>query len=143
SQLKNALRDHLAVTKEQKKRLDQIKEWMGQGSENNKSKGLFSRIFSGSNGSEGEKCKGMEGLITEGEKMMDADASEEVCDAAIIASAQKIEHYEISGYGTARTYARELQLNDVADLLEQTLNEEYNADDLLTKIAMGRINLEA
>jgi len=144
-ELKKALRQHLEVTKEQKNRLDQVKEWMGEGSENagGKNKGLFSRMFSGNNGSEGEKCKAMEGLITEGEKMMSADASEEVCDAAIIASAQKIEHYEISGYGTARTYARELQLEDVARLLEQTLNEEYQADDLLTKIATGRINLEA
>jgi len=144
-ELKKALRQHLEVTKEQRKRLDQVKEWMGEGSENGngKNKGFFSRMFSGNNGPEGEKCKAMEGLIAEGEKMMSADASEEVCDAAIIASAQKIEHYEISGYGTARTYARELQLEEVARLLEQTLNEEYQADDLLTKLATGRINLEA
>jgi len=131
-ELKKALRQHLEVTKEQKNRLDQVKEWMGEGSENGKGndKGFFSRMFSGNNGSGGEKCKAMEGLIAEGEKMMSADASEEVCDAAIIASAQKIEHYEISGYGTARTYARELQLEEVARLLEQTLNEEYQADDL-------------
>src|SRR5436190_17511038 len=70
-QLKNALREHLAVTNEQKNRLDQIKEWMGEDSENGtQNKGLFSRIFSGSNDSGGEKCKAMEGLIKEGEKMM-------------------------------------------------------------------------
>src|ERR1041385_8995651 len=68
-QLKQALRDHLAVTKEQKNRLDQVKEWMGESGDNGNKRGFFSRVFSGSNGSEGEKCKAMEGLITEGDKM--------------------------------------------------------------------------
>lgn len=144
AELKKALRDHLKVTKEQKNRLDQVKQLMGEDAEQNNGerKGFFSRIF-GSAESGGEKCKGMEGIIKEGEKMMEADASDEVRDAAIIASAQKVEHYEICGYGTARTYARELQLNDVANLLEQSLKEEYEADDLLTQLAVSRINLEA
>jgi hypothetical protein len=82
-------------------------------------------------------------LITEGEKMMGQEMDPKVKDAAIIGAAQKIEHYEISGYGTARTYARELGLNEVANLLETTLNEEYKADDSLTSLAINRINLDA
>ena len=75
--------------------------------------------------------------------MMGEEKSSEAMDAAIIASAQKIEHYEISGYGTARAFARELNLVDVANLLTQTLNEEYQADDSLTQLAVGRLNIEA
>jgi ferritin-like metal-binding protein YciE len=142
AELKKALREHLSVTKEQKNRLDQVKELMGDDSKQEERKGFFSRVFGGSEGG-GEKCKGMEGIIKEGEKLMEADMSEEVLDAAIIAAAQKVEHYEICGYGTARTYARELELNDVANLLERSLNEEYEADDLLTKLAVTRINLKA
>ncbi|MEJ7673505.1 MAG: DUF892 family protein [Chitinophagaceae bacterium] len=88
-------------------------------------------------------CKGMEGLITEGEKIMKADITDEALDAAIIASAQKIEHYEICGYGTARAFARELQLTEVERLLTQTLNEEYTSDDMLTELAVGKLNLKA
>jgi len=85
----------------------------------------------------------MEGLIDEGNKVMNEDINMEALDAAIIACAQKIEHYEISGYGTARAYAKELQLKDVEKLLEQTLGEEYEADDLLTQLAVGRLNVQA
>lgn len=74
---------------------------------------------------------------------MKEDMSPEVRDAAIIAGTQKIEHYEISGYGTARAFARELNLPKVVALLEETLNEEYAADVLLTKLAVGRLNLKA
>src|SRR4028119_1437262 len=133
-ELKRALKEHLKITEEQKNRLDKIKQTFGEGNgeggESGESKGFFSRLFGG--GSGGEKGRGMEGLITEGEKIMAADITDEALDAAIIASAQKIEHYEICGYGTARAYARELQMFDVAELLEQTLDEEYEADDLLT-----------
>ena len=103
-------------------------------------KGFFSKLFGGSGG---EKCKGTEGLITEGQKMMGEDMTEEVMDAAIIGAAQKIEHYEISGYGTAVAYAKELSLSNVAGLLKQTLDEEYAADDSLTKLAVGKLNTEA
>src|SRR5215213_3670931 len=85
----------------------------------------------------------MEGIIREGEKILGEPMEPQVVDAAIIACAQKIEHYEICGYGTARAYARELNLGDVAELLEQTLNEEYEADDLLTDLAVGRLNEKA
>jgi hypothetical protein len=85
----------------------------------------------------------MQGLIEEGEKIMAEEMSPEVLDAAIIASAQKIEHYEICGYGTARAFAKELNLMGVTQLLEETLNEEYEADDTLTELAVGRLNQKA
>lgn len=138
NQLKKALQDHLKVTEKQKDRLDQVKKLLGT-EEGGESKGMFSKLFGGGS----QKCKGTEGLIKEGEKMMAENMTTEVRDAAIIASAQKIEHYEICGYGTARAFARELNLGDVAGLLEQTLNEEYDADDLLTELAVGRLNEEA
>ena len=142
-ELKKALGEHLRITEEQKNRLDKIKQSFGEGEsegeEGGEKKGFFSRLFGGG----GEKCKGMEGLITEGEKIMKADIADEALDAAIIASAQKIEHYEICGYGTARAYARELQLTEVERLLTQTLNEEYTSDDMLTELAVGKLNLKA
>ena len=134
SELKKALNEHLRVTREQKKRLDKVKSLL-KSEEGNK--GFFEKLFGGS------KCKGTEGLITEGEKMMGEDMDPTVKDAAIIASAQKIEHYEISGYGTARAFARELGLKEVANLLETTLNEEYKSDDMLTALALRKVNLDA
>ena len=141
-ELKRALREHLKITEEQKSRLDKVKQSFGEGNgeSEGENKGFFSRLFGGGGG---EKCRGMEGLITEGEKIMAADISDEALDAAIIASAQKIEHYEICGYGTARAFARELNLPEVERLLSQTLSEEYQADDLLTALAVGKLNLEA
>ena len=142
-ELKKTLREHLKITEEQKNRLDKIKQIFGEepAQGDGEKKGFFSRLFGGSSG--GEKCKGMEGIISEGQKIINADISEGALDAAVIASAQKIEHYEICGYGTARAYARELKLTEVESLLTQTLNEEYQADDLLTRLAVGRLNLEA
>lgn len=141
--LKKALQEHLKITEDQKSRLDKVKQTFGEGDgQNGENKGFFSRLFgSGSGG--GEKCRGMEGLITEGEKIMKADITDEALDAAIIANAQKIEHYEICGYGTARAFARELKLAEVEHLLTQTLNEEYAADDRLTSLAVGKLNIEA
>jgi ferritin-like metal-binding protein YciE len=134
-ELKKALEQHLQVTEKQLERLDQVKKAFGE--EGKKKGGLFG-LFGGE-----QKCKGMEGLVTEGEKVMGENMTPEVMDAAIIACAQKIEHYEICGYGTARAYARELEMFDVAELLEQTLDEEYEADDLLTDLAVGSVNEEA
>ena len=144
STLKKALEEHLRITEKQKTRLDKIKQKLGEGekSDDNGSgegKGFFSSLFGGGS----QKCKGMEGLITEGEKVMGEKMTPEVLDAAIIASAQKIEHYEICGYGTARAFARELNMGEVAELLEETLKEEYEADDRLTDLAVGRLNEEA
>ena len=138
--LKKALRDHLKVTEEHKRRLDKVKQTFGEENQNG-NKGFFSRLFGG--GSGGEKCKGMAGIISESEKMMNADITDEVLDAAIISAAQKVEHYEICGYGTARAYARELKMADVEQMFTQTLNEEYAADDLLTSLAVGKLNIKA
>ena len=132
--LRQALNQHLQVTKEQKKRLDEVRKLMES---ENKEPGFLEKIFGGS------KCKGTEGLIKEGEKMMNEKMENSVRDAAIIASAQKIEHYEISGYGTARAYAMQLGLSEVEDLLTATLNEEYEADDSLTALAFFDVNLQA
>lgn len=139
-QLRQALEEHLRVTEAQRDRLDQVKQHlMGaeESKEGGKKKGILG-LFGG-----GQKCKGMQGLIEEGQKVMGENMSPEVMDAAIIACAQKIEHYEICGYGTARAFARELNLSEVAELLEETLDEEYEADDLLTDLAVGSINEEA
>jgi ferritin-like metal-binding protein YciE len=141
SKLSQALKEHLRISENQKKRLDEVLKLLGEGEENTggeEKKGLFSRLFGG-----GTKCKAMEGLIDEGQKIMGEDMNEEVMDAAIIASAQKIEHYEISGYGTAKAYARQLNLKEVERLLEQTLNEEYEADERLSRLALGDVNIDA
>ena len=79
----------------------------------------------------------MEGLIAEGQEVIAESGDPVAKDAALIAAAQRIEHYEIAAYGTARTLADELDLDGVSDLLDQTLDEEANADKLLTKIATG------
>jgi ferritin-like metal-binding protein YciE len=84
-----------------------------------------------------DECKGMRGLIEEGQEIIAAGGDPNVKDAALISAAQRVEHYEIAAYGTARTLADELDLDDAKDLLDQTLDEESNADTLLTKIATG------
>jgi ferritin-like metal-binding protein YciE len=129
--LKKALNQHLKVTEQQRKRLEKVHKMLQQ--------------EDGSSEEElgDSECKGMKGLIEEGEKAMEEDMEPDVMDAAIIASCQKIEHYEISGYGTACAFARELGLTDVEKLLQQTLDEEYMADDLLTDLAVGQVNDEA
>ena len=139
-ELKKALNEHLKVTREQKKRLERIQQVLNKDNkeEAEKNKSFFARIFGGST-----KCKGMEGLITEGQKMMNEDMDPQVRDAAIIASCQKIEHYEISGYGTARAFANQLSMVEVERLLQTTLNEEYKADDLLTVLALQKVNADA
>jgi ferritin-like metal-binding protein YciE len=98
----------------------------------------ISEIFGGVGASpSGETCEAMKGLIREGEQVLSAQGDPAVRDAALIAAAQRVEHYEIAGYGTARTLADELDYDDAKDLLDQTLDEESNADKLLTKIATG------
>jgi ferritin-like metal-binding protein YciE len=84
-----------------------------------------------------EMCEGMRGLLEEGEQIVSAAGDPAAKDAALIAAAQRVEHYEIAAYGTARTLADELGLDDAKDLLDQTLDEEASADKLLTKIATG------
>ncbi len=123
-QLKEAFESHLEETKEHKKRIKEICDDLG--------------IKPG-----GEECKAMKGLIKEAESFLKEDAEEDVRDAGIIADAQRVEHYEISGYGTLVRYAKELGHKEIATKLQQTLDEEYNADNKLDKIAEGRLNEKA
>lgn len=84
-----------------------------------------------------ETCKGMQGLIAEGEEMIEMGGDPTAVDAALIAAAQRVEHYEIAAYGTARQLADDCGLDGIRDLMDQTLDEESQADKLLTKIATG------
>lgn len=137
-ELKQSLQQHLKVTEAQLTRLQKVQKLLEGGQGNTEDSGLLSRLFKRSH-----TCRGMQGIIDEGEKIMAEDMSPEVMDAAIIAASQKIEHYEICGYGTARAFAEELGLTEVATLLEQTLDEEYEADDKLTALAVNRLNEQA
>jgi ferritin-like metal-binding protein YciE len=91
---------------------------------------------------QGKTCTAMAGLIAEAKETLDADADPEVLDAALIVAAQKVEHYEIAGYGSVRTFARTLGYSDAARLLETTLKEESNTDERLNQLA-GRLNQKA
>ena len=124
AQLKQAFQQHLEITQMQLERLDRIFEALEKSPR-------------------GKKCKAMEGLIEEGKEMMQEDMEPEVMDAALIAAAQRVEHYEIAGYGTVRTYANLLGEKDAAKLLQQTLDEEGQADKILTQLAESSINVEA
>jgi ferritin-like metal-binding protein YciE len=102
------------------------------------------RIFSDLEGSpRGKKCVGMEGLIEEGNEILQEDAEPDVLDAGLIAAAQKVEHYEIASYGTARAWAERLGYDKAARLLQQTLEEESMANEKLTRIAESHVNMEA
>lgn len=90
-----------------------------------------------------ETCEAMKGLISEGEEMIKAKGDSDVKDAALIAAAQRVEHYEISGYGTARAFARRLGMTQAANLLQQTLGEEEAADRKLNQIAESSVNVQA
>jgi ferritin-like metal-binding protein YciE len=124
SDLQKAFQDHLRQTEGHVERIE--------------------RIFSELGGSpRGKKCVGMEGLIAEGSELMKEDAEPEVLDAGLIAAAQKVEHYEIAGYGTARTWAERIGHENAARLLQQTLDEESAANEKLTQIAESHVNMEA
>ncbi len=122
--LKNAFQTHLRETETQIQRLEQVFQTIGEKPT-------------------GEKCKAMEGIIREAEDMMSEKADADVMDAALIASAQRVEHYEIAGYGTLCTYAKQLGAQDALQLLHMTLEEEKKTDQLLTTIAESKINLRA
>jgi ferritin-like metal-binding protein YciE len=115
-QLKTALVEHLDVTRQQITRLDQIFEELGEKAS-------------------GESCKGMEGVISEGEHLLSRCKDPAIIDPCIITSAQRVEHYEIAGYGTAKAFARQLGRNNFVMLLDQTLREEKEADQTLTQLA--------
>jgi ferritin-like metal-binding protein YciE len=91
----------------------------------------------------GKNCAGMEGLIKEGEEVIQSDAEAEPKEAALIGAAQRVEHYEIAAYGTARAHARQLGYLKAVDLLGQTLEEEKETDKKLTKVAENRVNVKA
>ncbi len=91
----------------------------------------------------GKRCVGMAGLIEEGAELIEKRSDDDVLDAGLIAAAQHIEHYEMAGYGTVRTYARQLGYESQAQMLQRTLDEEGETDHLLTDLAEARINLEA
>jgi ferritin-like metal-binding protein YciE len=122
--LVSALREHLAVTEEQVARLEQVFEGMGRKTT-------------------AKKCEAMEGLVKEAEELMEEADEGVVRDAAIISAAQKVEHYEIASYGTLCAFAKTLGLDEAADLLQETLDEEKEADVLLTEIAESHVNVEA
>jgi ferritin-like metal-binding protein YciE len=90
----------------------------------------------------GHKCKAMEGLVEEGSELISEDADDAIRDAGLIGAAQRVEHYEIAGYGTARTLAQHLGHEDIAELLEQTLDEEKETDEKLTELAETAITAE-
>ena len=122
--LKQAFQTHLQETEGHVQRLEQIFEELDESPK-------------------GKKCKAMEGLIEEGEELMEEDAEPEVMDAGLIGAAQKVEHYEIAGYGTVRTYAQLLGNEEAASLLQQTLDEEGMTNKKLNDLAMQCINVEA
>ena len=123
-QLQQAFRTHLRQTAEHAARLEQICKDLGVSPR-------------------GKKCVGMEGLIEEGSELIKENPNPEVLDAGLISKAQHVEHYEMAGYGTVRTYARQLGFDSHADLLQRTLNEEGQTDHLLTALAESGINVEA
>lgn len=122
--LQQAFRTHLKETAQHAARLEQICKELGVSPR-------------------GKKCVGMEGLIEEGNELISEEPDPDVLDAGLISKAQHVEHYEIAGYGTVRTYARQLGFESQAELLQQTLDEEGRTDHLLTELAESGINVEA
>jgi ferritin-like metal-binding protein YciE len=122
--LKEAVKEHLDETRGHVKRLEEVFEAIGIKPES-------------------EHCDGMEGLISEGSEVAEADGDGDARDAALIGAAQRVEHYEIAAYGTARSIARQLGHTEAVKLLEQTLDEESAADEKLTEIAEGAVNSSA
>lgn len=122
--LKRGFEEHLTQTKEHAKRLETILKGHGEKAG-------------------GTKCKGMEGLLKEGEEMIKARGESAVQDAGLIAAAQRVEHYEIAGYGTVCTYAEQMNHTDDLMVLRQTLAEEKATDARLTQVAERFVNLQA
>lgn len=124
-ELRMAFENHLRETEGQIERLEKIFTQLNVS---------YSRV---------EKCKAMEGLIEEGKGLLEENLEPQVLDAALIAAAQRVEHYEIAAYGCARTFAARLGHADIAELLQESLDEEGNADEKLTEIAESVVNQEA
>lgn len=124
TELAEAFKDHLEVTKAQVTRLEKVCKMLDINPK-------------------GKKCKAMEGLLEEGKELMSEDAEPAVMDAGLIGAAQRVEHYEMAGYGCVRTYARLLGYDEAGDLLQETLDEEADADKTLSDLAESVINVEA
>jgi len=124
AELKRAFQEHYQQTEQQKQRLEKLGELLGEDLH-------------------GHKCKGMEGLLKEGDEMMKEFSDSDVLDAGLIAAAQRVEHYEMAGYGCARTYAHLLGLTDQAEVLQRTLDEEGDTDEKLTDLAESVVNIDA
>jgi ferritin-like metal-binding protein YciE len=122
-ELRSGFEEHLEQTKGHAQRLEQIFSALGEKPT-------------------GKKCKGMQGLVSEGSEVIDEDFDDDVKDAALISAAQRVEHYEIAAYGTVRTYASILDEQNAVSLLEKTLEEEKETDQKLTELAEN-INTEA
>ncbi len=120
-ELKQAFEDHLEETRGQIERLEQVCEQLGIGAR-------------------GEKCEAIEGILEEGEERIKAKGDDAVLDAALISAAQRVEHYEMAAYGSARAFAEALGLTEVVNLLQETLDEEGKADKTLNKLAKNTIN---
>jgi ferritin-like metal-binding protein YciE len=123
-ELRTAIRSHLSETRQHAKRVTQALKQLGEKAS-------------------GKTCEAMEGLLEEGQELMDGADAGALRDAMMITAAQKVEHYEIATYGTVRTYAQVVGERTVAKLLQQTLKEEHAADRKLTKIAVGSVNRRA
>ncbi len=123
-QLKQGFTKHERQTKQHVKRLERICRSLGETPR-------------------GKKCVGMEGVIKEGAELIKERPDPEALDAGLISAAQHVEHYEMAGYGTVRTWARQLGYDDHAELLQQTLDEERETDETLTALAESSINLDA
>ncbi|MBP8251879.1 MAG: ferritin-like domain-containing protein [Herpetosiphon sp.] len=123
-QLRKAFETHLEESKVHRARLEDVFKQLGENPE-------------------GHTCKAMEGIIKEGDEFMKERAEPEVMDAGLIAAAQRVEHYEMAGYGCVRTWAKQLGMNDVAKVLQTTLDEEGATDEKLTKLAEGSLNERA
>ena len=124
AELKKGFETHLKETKGHVERLDKIFKMLDE-----KAKG--------------PKCKAMEGLVEEGKEIIENHDAGELLDAGLIAAAQKVEHYEIASYGTVRAWAGQMGLDDVAEILNQTLEEEKATDEKLTDLALASVNNEA
>jgi ferritin-like metal-binding protein YciE len=120
-ELRTALEEHLTVTEGQVARLEEVFEALGKTAK-------------------AKTCKAMQGLIEEATELMEEDADDAVMDAGIIAAAQKVEHYEIASYGTVRTWATLCGQEEAAELLQETLDEETEADELLSELAENFVN---
>jgi ferritin-like metal-binding protein YciE len=123
-ELKRAFQDHLAVTKTHVERLEKIFKGLGEKPT-------------------GKTCKAMKGLVEEGKEVIEEDGDPSVLDAALIGAAQRVEHYEMAGYGVVRTFANQLGDTKAADMLQRTLNEEGETDKKLTALAEQVINVQA